>query len=156
MGASGQASPALLAVLLDEPFFRKPPPKSTGRDLFHSGWLDARLASFPSLSPADVQATLLQLTTTSISAAILKEAAAAEDIFICGGGACNTALMNALRASLTPRKVEATDALGVSARHVEALAFAWLARETLERRPANLPTVSGARGARVLGAVYPA
>ncbi|MCL2297163.1 MAG: anhydro-N-acetylmuramic acid kinase [Proteobacteria bacterium] len=150
--ASGYASPALLAALLSEPFFRKPPPKSTGRDLFHSAWLDAHLASFPSLSPADVQATLLQLTATSIAEVIPKEA---EEIFICGGGAYNTALMNALSVALIPRAVQSTEVLGVSAQHVEALAFAWLARETLARRTGNLPAVTGAKGARILGAVYP-
>ena len=150
--ASGHVSSALLAAMLREPYFDQPPPKSTGRDLFHSAWLSAQLAAFPSLSPADVQATLLQLTATTIAAAVSKNA---EEIFICGGGACNTALMNALRALLTPRAVNATDALGVSAQHVEALAFAWLARETLARRPGNLPVVTGARGTRILGAIYP-
>ncbi|MDR2243904.1 MAG: anhydro-N-acetylmuramic acid kinase [Burkholderiales bacterium] len=150
--ASGKASSALLAALLSEPFFSKPPPKSTGRDLFHSAWLAAHLASFSSLSPADVQATLLQLTATSIANAISKEA---EEIYICGGGAYNAALMSALSISLVPRTVQATDVLGISAQHVEALAFAWLARETLARRPGNLPAVTGAKGARVLGAVYP-
>ncbi|MDR2710549.1 MAG: anhydro-N-acetylmuramic acid kinase [Burkholderiales bacterium] len=150
---SGKVSQALLEALLSEPFFKKPPPKSTGRDLFHSAWLASHLASFPSLSPVDVQATLLQLTATTIAAAVSKEAA--EEIYVCGGGAYNTALMNALVALLTPRVVKATDALGVSAQHVEALAFAWLARETLARRPGNLPAVTGAQGARILGAIYP-
>jgi anhydro-N-acetylmuramic acid kinase len=153
--ASGQVSPALLVALLSEPFFRKPPPKSTGRDVFHLAWLGVHLASFPSLPPADVQATLLQLTATSIATAISKEAATAEEIFVCGGGAHNTALMNALNLLLAPRIVQSTDALGVAAQHVEALAFAWLARETLARRPGNLPAVTGAQGARILGAVYP-
>ncbi|MDR0247991.1 MAG: anhydro-N-acetylmuramic acid kinase [Burkholderiales bacterium] len=153
--ASGQPSPALLAALLREPFFSKPPPKSTGRDLFHLAWLDAHLASFFSLSPADVQATLLQLTATSIAAAISKEAAMSEEIFVCGGGAYNMALMKALSVLLTSRTVRITDALGISAQHVEALAFAWLARETLARRPGNLPAVTGAGGPRVLGAIYP-
>ncbi|MDR2016941.1 MAG: anhydro-N-acetylmuramic acid kinase, partial [Burkholderiales bacterium] len=153
--ASGQVPPALLAALLGEPFFQKPPPKSTGRDLFHLAWLDAHLASFPLLSPADVQATLSQLTATSIATAISKEAATAEEIFVCGGGAHNAALMNALSVALAPRAVQPTDVLGIAAQHVEALAFAWLARETLARRPGNLPAVTGAKGARVLGAVYP-
>ncbi|MCL2309435.1 MAG: anhydro-N-acetylmuramic acid kinase [Proteobacteria bacterium] len=153
--ASGQSSPALLAALLNEPFFSKAPPKSTGRDLFHPAWLAAHLASFSSLSPADVQATLLQLTATSIAVAVSKEAAGSEEIFVCGGGAYNTALISALRALLAPRTVQATDALGVSAQHVEALAFAWLACETLARRPGNLPAATGAKGLRVLGAVYP-
>ncbi|MDR0250376.1 MAG: anhydro-N-acetylmuramic acid kinase [Burkholderiales bacterium] len=153
--ASGQPYPALLAALLSEPFFSKPSPKSTGRDLFHLAWLDTHLASFSSLSSADVQATLLQLTATSIAAAISKEAAMSEEIFVCGGGAYNTALMKALNILLTPRTVKTTDALGVSAQHVEALAFAWLARETLARRPGNLPAVTGAKGMRILGAIYP-
>ncbi|MCL2873012.1 MAG: anhydro-N-acetylmuramic acid kinase [Betaproteobacteria bacterium] len=150
--ASGKVSPALLAAMLREPYFDKPPPKSTGRDLFHPAWLAAQLAAFPSLPPADVQATLLQLTATSIAAAVSKNA---EELFICGGGAYNTALINALSNLLRPRVVSATDALGVSAQHVEALAFAWLARETLARRPGNLPTVTGAKGHRILGAIYP-
>jgi anhydro-N-acetylmuramic acid kinase len=142
----------LLTALLSEPFFSKPPPKSTGRDLFHPAWLAAHLEAFPSLLPADVQATLLQLTATSIAEAISKEA---EEIFICGGGAYNTALMKALTKALMSRTVQATDALGVSAQHVEALAFAWLARETMARRPGNLPAVTGAKEPRVLGAIYP-
>ncbi len=154
--ASGQVSSALLAVLLDEPFFRRRPPKSTGRDLFNPAWLNTHLTSFPSLSPVDVQATLLRLTATSLAAAISENAAAAEEIFVCGGGAYNTALMEALTVALAPRTVRATDVLGVAAQHVEALAFAWLARETLARRAGNLPEVTGSRGKRILGAVYPA
>ncbi|MDR0771322.1 MAG: anhydro-N-acetylmuramic acid kinase [Burkholderiales bacterium] len=153
--ASGRSSPALLAALLNEPFFNKTPPKSTGRDLFHPAWLAAHLASFSSLPPADVQATLLQLTATTIAAAISKEAAMAEEIFVCGGGAYNATLVNALRVSLAPRTVQSTDVLGVSTQHVEALAFAWLARETLARRPGNVSAVTGAGGTRILGAVYP-
>jgi anhydro-N-acetylmuramic acid kinase len=145
---------ALLATFLAEPFFALLPPKSTGRDLFNAAWLDKRLAG-SSTAPAAVQATLVALTATTIAEAILGRSADAEEVLVCGGGARNAALMEALARALAPRPVVPTSARGVSVDQVEALAFAWLAREALAGRPGNLPAVTGARGPRVLGAIYP-
>ncbi|MEP7181497.1 MAG: anhydro-N-acetylmuramic acid kinase [Betaproteobacteria bacterium] len=152
--ATGRVDDALLAALQSEPFFALPPPKSTGRDLFHAGWLDATLAG-RARSPADVEATLVALTATTIADAIRAHCPEAAEVLVCGGGANNMMLMAALAAALAPRVVAATSAHGVAVEHVEALAFAWLARETLAGRAGNLPAVTGARGPRVLGAIYP-
>ena len=155
-GAGGKVDPALLAALLDEPYFRQPAPKSTGRDLFHEGWLDARLAPFGALAPADVQATLTRLTAATIAHAIRAEGVAPDAVYVCGGGAYNGALLRAISAELDGVKVASTAELGVAPNRVEALAFAWLGWRFVQREPGNLPAVTGARGLRVLGALYPA
>jgi anhydro-N-acetylmuramic acid kinase len=151
---SGNVDAALLSTMLAEPYFSRPPPKSTGRDLFDAGWLDARLRGH-AVVPADVQATLAALTARTIAEAIRGHCVAATEVLICGGGAKNAALMDALEGELAPRAVSTTAALGVAVEHVEALAFAWLAREAIAGRAGNLPAVTGARGPRVLGAIYP-
>jgi anhydro-N-acetylmuramic acid kinase len=154
--AQGKVDAALLAALLAEPFFAAAPPKSTGRDLFHAGWLDERLRSLDWRGRAeDVQATLTALTARSIADAIRAHAAGATAILVCGGGANNVTLLRVLAQELAPRTVTTTAEHGVAVDHVEALAFAWLAREAIKGRPANLPAVTGARGTRVLGAIYP-
>ena len=102
-----------------------------------------------------MQATLIALTARTIADAIRAHCAGASDVLVCGGGAKNRVLLDALARALAPRPVATTVAHGVAVEHVEALAFAWLARETLAGRPGNLPAVTGARGLRVLGAVYP-
>jgi anhydro-N-acetylmuramic acid kinase len=150
----GQVDAGLLAALLSEPFFALAPPKSTGRDLFNRAWLDLRLAG-RQVSARDVQATLTQLTATVIGRAIDRYFAEAADVVVCGGGAFNAALMRMLAQACAPRPVIASDTLGVAADEVEALAFAWLAREFVSGRSANLPAVTGARGPRRLGALYP-
>jgi anhydro-N-acetylmuramic acid kinase len=151
---SGHVLPELLDRLLDDPYFAAHPPKSTGRDHFHLDWLAARLAGME--RPEDVQATLLMLTARTISDAIVGQCASARRVFVCGGGARNGALMGCLAKLLGPREVAAVDALGIPSNHVEATAFAWLARQALLGAPGNLPAVTGARGLRILGAVYPA
>lgn len=151
---SGRVDDALLAELLAEPYFARVPPKSTGRDLFNADWLDARLAR-RSVAPVDVQATLNALTARTIAGAVSAQCASATEVLACGGGANNAALMEALSRELAPRAVRTTAALGVAVEHVEALAFAWLAREALAGRAGNVPEVTGARGLRVLGAIYP-
>lgn len=153
--ASGHLNEALLANLLDDAYFALPPPKSTGREHFHLGWLDARLGPF-SLSAADVQATLLELTARSVTAAIEQHARDAGDVLLCGGGVHNGALLNRLRERLAPRALSSTAEHGVDPDYLEATAFAWLARQRLLGLPGNLPAVTGARGPRVLGAIYPA
>ncbi|MFD4840195.1 anhydro-N-acetylmuramic acid kinase [Achromobacter sp. NPDC058515] len=156
--ATGQVlAPLLEQLIASEPWFGLPPPKSTGRDLFNMQWLDDRLAAFdgPRPAPEDVQATLQRLTARTVANAIDAAAAATQEVFVCGGGAYNAGLMRELAYCLQ-RPVQPTDALGVPAQQVEALAFAWLAQAFVERKPAGLPAVTGARGARILGALYPA
>jgi len=153
--ASGRVDEALLATLLNDPYFALPPPKSTGREHFHLAWLDAQLGSM-TLSPADVQATLLELTARSVTNAIAQRANDATDVLICGGGVHNGVLMQRLRALLQPRMLHSTADYGVDPDYLEATAFAWLARQRLLGLPGNLPAVTGASGPRVLGAIYPA
>jgi anhydro-N-acetylmuramic acid kinase len=155
-GATGRAQPDLLAALLDEPYFALPPPKSTGRDLLHADWLDRRLARAQWRGLAeDVQATLVALTARTLADAIRTHAGDSEELLVCGGGARNAALMSVLADELHGVAVMPTDAVGVASDHVEALAFAWLAREAVAGRPGNLPAVTGASAPRVLGAIYP-
>ena len=145
-GAAGRIDERLLAALLAEPYFDKPPPKSTGRELFSRAWLDAKLTAFGSnVSAADVQATLVALSARSIALAVGER-----ECYVCGGGVFNAALMRQL-----PR-AQLTQALGVDPMHVEALAFAWLARQCFASAPGNVPEVTGAKGPRILGAAYPA
>jgi anhydro-N-acetylmuramic acid kinase len=157
--ASGALQTDLLAAMRQEAFFSLPPPKSTGRDLFHRAWLATQLAQFPGMPAADVQATLAALTATTLADAIAEHAANSSAVYVCGGGAFNTHLLRQLQSALRERglrtMVKTTDALGIAAGHVEALAFAWLARCHVERLPGNLASVTGARGPRILGALYP-
>jgi anhydro-N-acetylmuramic acid kinase len=157
--ATGRVDEQLLEILLDEPYFRQPPPKSTGRDLFHAEWLAGKLAQHPGAAPADVQATLTRLTALTIARSIQDATAGqpAQAVYVCGGGAYNGALLRDIEAALggaTP--VKSTEELGVAPNRVEALAFAWLGYQFTRRRPGNLPAVTGAAGLRVLGALYPA
>ena len=151
---SGQLNKVLLDRLLAEPFLEMPPPKSTGRELFSVAWLDASLNGV-SAPPRDVQHTLTVFTARCIADALKRWCAPARDVVVCGGGTRNRALMDALQAALAPRPVLTSDAHGIPADQVEALAFAWLARRCMRRETGSLPTVTGARGARVLGAIYP-
>jgi anhydro-N-acetylmuramic acid kinase len=153
--ASGQVDHGLLAEWLREPFFARRPPKSTGRDLFHAGWLDARLPSTP--PPAqDVMATLAELTAQAAAQALEQVASGCRDLLVCGGGAFNGHLMARLAALLpAPARVLSTAEVGVPPDQVEALAFAWLALAHVRREPGNLPAVTGAAGLRVLGALHP-
>ncbi len=158
--ASGTLHEPLLDALLDEPYFGQLPPKSTGRDLFNEAWLDAKLAPFTTLAPADVQATLVALTAVSVARDIAAHAPDCRAVYVCGGGARNTVMMTALDGALAAAglrgvKVMTTDALGVPPHQVESLAFAWLAMRCLAREPGNVPAVTGAAGERVLGAHYP-
>ena len=153
--ASGRVDETLLAQLLRDPYFALPPPKSTGREHFHLAWLDAQLHSL-SISPADVQATLLELTARSIAMAIDAHAKDATDVLLCGGGVHNPVLVQRLQELLQPRELASTATYGVDPDYLEATAFAWLARQRLLGLPGNLPAVTGARGFRVLGAVHQA
>jgi anhydro-N-acetylmuramic acid kinase len=153
--ATGKVQPALLAALLAEPYLTLRAPKSTGRDLFNAAWLKRRLSPFADVAPVDVQATLCAFTARTLADAIRRDAPDTEAVFVCGGGALNGHLMGELQEALT-KPVKSTDALGIAAMHVEAIAFAWLAARFCERLPGNLPTVTGSRGPRILGALYPA
>jgi anhydro-N-acetylmuramic acid kinase len=152
--AGGKVDSMLLQALLQDPFFSIAPPKSTGRDRFNHDWL-RRHTERLAVDPRDVQATLTQLTATVVGDAVERYFAEATRVVICGGGTFNVTLMKMLAQTCAPREVIASDALGVPADQVEALAFAWLASEHVGRRAASLPAVTGARGARVLGALYP-
>ena len=158
--AGGRVIPALLQDLLDEAFLKQHPPKSTGRDLFHLAWLDQKLDGFADAAAQDVQATLTEFTAITLADAIANHAASATAVYVCGGGAYNSHLLRRLQQALAsrghPAGVYSTQALGVSPNHVEALAFAWLAHRHVKRKPGNLPAVTGARGLRILGALYPA
>ncbi|MDA7416881.1 anhydro-N-acetylmuramic acid kinase [Xenophilus arseniciresistens] len=154
--AGGKVDTELLALCLQEPYFALPLPKSTGRDLFHAQWLDARLAQLQvAPGPQDVQATLAELTARSCAEALLRHAPQSQALLVCGGGARNADLMDRLRRLLPATPPEPTDAHGLPAQQVEATAFAWLAHLCLSRVAGNLPAVTGARGLRVLGALHP-
>lgn len=150
--ASGKVLPALLEQLFSEPFFVQPPPKSSGRDLFNMAWLLGRLQGVE--SPEDVQATLLELSCQAIAQAILQHCAGAQEIYLCGGGAHNQTLHKRLNALLSGCLVQTTDAIGIDGDFLEAIAFAWLAQQTLLGKPANLPLVTGAKHPCVLGAIH--
>ena len=154
--AQGRVDQTLLSALLAEPYFAGVPPKSTGRDLFNAGWIDSKLARAHLSGPhEDVQATLAALTARTIADAVREHAAGATELLVCGGGANNGTLLRMLATELAPRVVATTGERGVAVEHVEALAFAWLAREALAGRPGNLMAVTGAQGSRILGAIYP-
>ncbi|WP_343732747.1 anhydro-N-acetylmuramic acid kinase [Duganella sp.] len=154
--ASGKVVPELLAELLKEPYLALPAPKSTGRDLFHLDWLDARLAVHAPAAPEDVQRTLTQYTAVTLADAIKACGGGADAVYVCGGGAYNSVLMEALSQELGKQVlVASTQALGIAPNRVEALAFAWLGYRFSERLAGNLPAVTGAQGERVLGALYP-
>lgn len=151
---SGRVDTALLSKLLQEPWFSLPAPKSTGRDQFHLGWLERQLSGQE--SPPDVQATLLALTARTVADALNAAQPGTARLIACGGGVHNPALMRALAATLPRVTVESSAAHGLDPDLVEAMGFAWLARQTVLGLPGNLPSVSGARGPRVLGAIYSA
>lgn len=152
----GKTLPALLEQLLSTPYLALPPPKSTGRELFNLDWLNGQLGTLNQpFEPADVQATLLDFTAQTIASAIKRHSEEPLDVFLCGGGAHNRALVEKLSALLDPIQVATTDSIGVPVDWVEAIAFAWLAQQTLEGKPGNAPAVTGARTAAILGAIYP-
>ena len=153
--ASGNVNTGLLARLLDDPWFALPPPKSTGREQFHLDWLESRLDG-AAMAPTDVQATLLELTAITVADALHATQPDTARVLVCGGGVHNAVLMARLSACIPRAIVESTLAHGLDPDYVEAMGFAWLARETLAGRPGNLPGVTGAKGLRVLGAIYPA
>ena len=153
--ASGQVIVPLLRALLSEPYLDLPPPKSTGRDLFNPDWLHVKLAGLAAAAPADVQATLLEFTAQACAADLQRHAAPSQALIVCGGGALNTTLMRRLQSALPTVKVTSSALQGLPPLQVEAAAFAWLARKAMHRETGSLKSVTGTRGARVLGAIYP-
>ncbi len=152
---SGKVEQPLLNQLLQDGYFMQLPPKSTGREHFNIEWLDRQLETYQQqLSPESVQATLCQLTASTIAQAVKEHHPAAEALYICGGGVHNETVMQQLEAELPRHKVTSTRELGISPDWVEAIAFAWLAKERLAARPGNLPAVTGASRPVVLGGVY--
>jgi anhydro-N-acetylmuramic acid kinase len=154
--ASGKVNPALLQHLYSDPFFAGTGPKSTGREVFNLPWLQSHLAKVPACADEDVQATLLELTAHTIVQSLRHAQPQTEALLVCGGGAHNKALMQRLAQLLPTSKVASTAAYNIDPDWVEAMAFAWLAHCCLANIPTNRPSVTGARGLRVLGAIYPA
>lgn len=154
--AQGQIHGALLKRLLDEPFFAKTPPKSTGRDLFNMPWLKAALAQTGPLASADVQTTLTELTAQVCATSVQQTSAHCKTLIVCGGGALNTHLMERLQKALPTCQVVSSAEFGLPPLQVEACAFAWLARQMITGKTGSVQSVTGARGARILGAIYPA
>jgi anhydro-N-acetylmuramic acid kinase len=157
--ASGTVDARLLDALLDEPYFALAPPKSTGRDLFHGEWLEARLLASDArrrLRAEDVQATLAELTAQVCARALRAHGAGTGEVIVCGGGAFNADLIVRLRKAALPTPVVSSDARGLAPDQVEATAFAWLARAFVKRLPGNIAAATGAAGPRILGALYPA
>lgn len=154
--ASGRVHPELLAALLDDPYFARRAPKSTGRDYFRLDWVRARHAELAALPPADVQATLCELTAVTIADAVRAASAAPpQRMLVCGGGGRNGFLMQRLRAHLPGLTLALSDEHGLAAEWIEATAFAWLAMRTVAGLPGNLPSVTGASAPAVLGGLYP-
>jgi anhydro-N-acetylmuramic acid kinase len=154
LSARGKPSEALLKRMLADPYFRRRPPKSTGRDYFNVNWL--RSFGAARHEPRNVLATLAELTARSVGNAIARFCPGAAEVYLCGGGARNGDLVGRLERVLSGIRVTSTQRLGIHPDWVEAVAFAWLAQRALEHEPGNLPKVTGARGPRVLGAIYPA
>lgn len=156
--ATGTVDNLLVNQLLALPYFSQPAPKSTGREQFNMAWLDDEIANcIIPVAHQDIQATLLELTARSIADQIQHfNLESYPDVFVCGGGSYNKALLNRIAALLPDNAVTTTHALNLDPDWVEAAAFGWLAKQTLNTLPGNLPDVTGADGARVLGAIYPA
>jgi len=150
--ATGRCDAALLEQLLDEAYFALAPPKSTGRELFNMAWLKQKLGREPR-RPEDVQATLQQFTAATLAAEVRRHAPGAA-LYICGGGAHNAAMLKAIARLVAPNRVATTTALGLDPDYVEAVAFAWFARRTLEGLTSSAASVTGAVGPRILGGVY--
>ena len=153
--ATGQVNAALLADLQADSYFNKLPPKSTGRDLFNGAWLAEKLSAHRQISPVDVQCTLTELTAWACADSVRQSFPACKTLIVCGGGALNLELMRRLQLALPGGVVESSERHGLPPLQVEATAFAWLAQQAIQRKTGSLKSVTGARGARVLGAIYP-
>ena len=153
--SQGQVVDALLEHLMSTTYLSQPAPKSTGPELFNILWLNDHLNQLPKAEPVDVQATLLEFTAQTITQALMSHSPKPVEVFVCGGGAYNTALIQRMETLLYPSLIASTAQLGIAPEWVEAVAFAWLGKQTLEGKPGNVPAVTGATQASVLGAIYP-
>jgi anhydro-N-acetylmuramic acid kinase len=153
---SGQVNEPLLGIMLADPYFELPPPKSTGFEYFNGSWVRAKIGASgqPDVSNADVQSTLCELSARTIATSILKFAPDIDEVLVCGGGVHNTDLIDRLRSYLSGVVVQGTDVHGLHPDWVEAAAFAWLAKRRLENKTGNVPEVTGAASAEVLGSIY--
>jgi anhydro-N-acetylmuramic acid kinase len=153
--ATGKVIDHLLEQLFDDTYFTLTPPKSTGRDLFNPSWLEKHIAN-KDYSTEDIARTLIELTNQSICLALLQYCPEVDEVYLCGGGARNQLLVSCIQSKLGPIPLFTTEKIGVDIDWVEAVAFAWLAKQTIEKKSSNLPSVTGAAGLRVLGAIYQA
>ncbi len=153
--ATGKVIEPLLLQMLADPYFALPPPKSTGRDLFNDAWLAQHLNN-QHYQPQDVAHTLLALSARTIHDALARFCGDLDNVYLCGGGAHNSLLIQHLNQLLGSTRLSTTAELGVGVDWVEAAAFAWLAKQTVDHKPGNLPAVTGAKGLRVMGAIYSA
>lgn len=154
--SQGQVHADLLATLMKTPYLSQPPPKSTGPELFNEQWLAHQLQEHPAITPVDVQATLLEFTAQTITEALISHTPTPTEVYFCGGGTYNTTLIQRLETLLHPRLIASTDQLGIPPEWVEAAAFAWLAKQTINGKPGNAPSVTGAERPSILGAIFPA
>jgi anhydro-N-acetylmuramic acid kinase len=154
--SQGHVNSGLLSTLMNTAYLFQPPPKSTGPELFNEQWLSRQIREHSEITPVDVQATLLEFTARTIADALKSHTPNPTEIYFCGGGTYNTALIQRLETLLHPRLIASTDQLGISPGWVEAAAFAWLAKQTLNGKPGNAPSVTGAEKASILGAIFPA
>ena len=154
--AEGSLIQSLLSEFLRDPYFERPPPKSTGREYFNLPWLERILEATDcqASKPEDVQRTLLELTAAGISEAIAVHAPETQEVFVCGGGAHNAVLMETLSARMDTRTVTSTASTGIDPEWIEAVAFSWMAKKTLAGEASNLPSVTGAERAVILGGIY--
>mgnify|MGYP001052191119 CR=1 FL=1 len=150
---AGYTDQRLLSSMVKDPYFKRPAPKSTGREYFHLDWLEHQLQAHQSVSPAGVLTTLAELTCVTIADEIEKHRV--DTVLVCGGGVKNGYLMERLQNLLTNRLVTSTQTAGIDPDFVEAIAFAWFGYQTLNRKTSNCPSVTGATGPRILGAIYP-
>ncbi len=153
--AGGTLNQPLLELMLEDPYFQHPPPKSTGPEYFSERWLDHKLRGYSKIPTADVEATLTALTAESVSRSLKAALPKCRRVIICGGGVHNSELMRQLSTRLIDATVETTATHGLPPEQVEAVAFAWLARRTLSGATGNLPRVTGAAHPAVLGGIYP-
>ena len=153
--AGGDVNVPLLQMLLGHPYFMQTGPRSTGKEDFNLLWLNECLTSLSAITTQDIQATLAELTAISIVKGIASSGVKIEEVYVCGGGAHNTDLMRRLSKQLMPTVLDSTAAIGLDPDWVEAVAFAWLARQTLEHLAGNAPVVTGATGPRILGGIFP-
>ncbi len=148
----GMVDQSLLTDLLSDAYFQRVPPKSTGTEKFNLSWLKTSLKRHPEVASVDVQRTLIDLTAITVAQQLPKTPGIT--IYACGGGAKNPVLLRELKKSCSPAIITTTAELGLDPQWVEPAAFAWLAKQTISGKPGNVPAVTGARGERILGAIY--